>query len=68
MTILYRRTIEEMPARLEEIHHAEEEGVNFQFLASPIKFIGENGWLKRIKCQEMEFTMLALMAEKSRAN
>ncbi|MEK7627316.1 MAG: NADPH-dependent glutamate synthase [Patescibacteria group bacterium] len=55
VTILYRRTIEEMPARLEEIHHAEEEGVNFQFLASPIKFIGENGWLKRIKCQEMEF-------------
>lgn len=52
--LLYRRTKEEMPARLEEIHHAEEEGVEFLFLASPIRFVGENNWVKKIECQKME--------------
>ncbi|OWK27173.1 MAG: glutamate synthase (NADPH), homotetrameric [Parcubacteria group bacterium GW2011_GWA2_38_13b] len=54
VAILYRRTIEEMPARTEEVHHAKEEGIIFQFLTSPIRFIGENGWLKRIECRKME--------------
>lgn len=53
--IVYRRSRKEMPARNEEIHHAEQEGVEFQFLTSPIRFIGdENGWVKQMECIKME--------------
>lgn len=41
VTLVYRRTIQEAPARIEEIHHAEEEGINFLWLTSPLKIIGE---------------------------
>lgn len=52
--ILYRRTEEEMPARYEEIIHAKEEGVIFDLLVSPIRFIGdENGKIKAIELQRM---------------
>jgi len=53
--IIYRRTAEEMPARREEVVHAEEEGVEFAFLASPLEFIGDDkGWLKSVRLQCME--------------
>lgn len=53
--IVYRRSKEEMPARLEEIRNAEEEGVLFQFLATPVRFIGdEKGWVKQMECIRME--------------
>jgi glutamate synthase (NADPH/NADH) small chain len=53
--VLYRRTRREMTAREEEICHAEEEGVNFMFLVSPKRFIGdENGNLKAIELEKME--------------
>jgi glutamate synthase (NADPH/NADH) small chain len=53
--ILYRRTEKEMPARIEEIHHAKQEGVIFNILTNPIEFIGdEKGQLKTVKCLEME--------------
>lgn len=49
--IVYRRSREEMPARAEEIHHAEEEGVRFELLTSPVAFHGDgNGWVKEIEC------------------
>jgi glutamate synthase (NADPH/NADH) small chain len=52
--ILYRRTEEEMPARFEEIIHAKEEGVIFDLLVSPIRFIGdENGKVRGIELQKM---------------
>jgi glutamate synthase (NADPH/NADH) small chain len=52
---VYRRSREEMPARGEEIHHAEEEGIQFFFLHNPIRFIGDDeGWLKAIELQEMK--------------
>ncbi len=55
VTIVYRRSREEMPARAEELHHAEEEGVKFQLLTNPVEFIGdENGWLQRMRCIRME--------------
>ncbi|MBC7321253.1 NADPH-dependent glutamate synthase [bacterium] len=54
VTILYRRSREELPARLEEIKRAEEEGVNFIFLATPLAFSGSNGWVDAVECQEME--------------
>jgi glutamate synthase (NADPH/NADH) small chain len=44
-----------MPARAEEIEHAEQEGVQMRFLASPIEFVGdEEGWLRAAICQQME--------------
>lgn len=53
--IVYRRSEAEMPARLEEIHHAKEEGINFKFLNNPIRVIGdENGKVKGLECVEME--------------
>ena len=51
----YRRAREQLPARTEEIHHAEQEGVKFHFLTSPVKFIGdENGCVKAMECIKME--------------
>ena len=53
--IVYRRSREEMPARDEEIHHAEEEGVIFQLLSNPAEFHGNsNNWLKEVECVQME--------------
>ncbi len=53
--IIYRRSRSELPARLEEIENAEEEGVIFDFLTNPVKYIGdENGWVKEIECLRME--------------
>jgi len=53
--IVYRRSRQEMPARIEEIHHAEQEGVEFVLLAAPLNFIGDNdGRLKGLRCQRME--------------
>jgi glutamate synthase (NADPH) small chain len=52
--IIYRRTEVEMPARKEEVHHAKEEGVQFIMLTAPVEYIGENGWVKGMRCQRME--------------
>lgn len=53
--VIYRRTAVEMPARREEVIHAEEEGIDFVFLAAPLEFCGdERGWLKSVKLQRME--------------
>jgi len=53
--ICYRRTEKEMPARIEEIKHAKEEGVEFKFLVAPLELIGdEQGNLKQVKLQLME--------------
>lgn len=53
--IIYRRSKEELPARHEEAENAEEEGVIFDYLTLPIRYIGdENGWLKGIECIRME--------------
>ena len=55
VTIVYRRGREEMPARLEEIHHAEEEGIQFKLLCNPVEILGDqDGWVSQIKCVEME--------------
>ena len=56
VTIVYRRTEKELPARREEVEHAMEEGIKFKFLANPTEIIGENGWVKEIVCQEMELS------------
>ncbi|NUN07877.1 MAG: NADPH-dependent glutamate synthase [Ignavibacteriaceae bacterium] len=53
--IVYRRSEVEMPARVEEVHHAKEEGIEFIMLTNPLEFIGdEQGWLRGAKLQKME--------------
>jgi glutamate synthase (NADPH/NADH) small chain len=53
--IYYRRTQKEMPARIEEIHHAEEEGVKFTFLVAPTEILGnDEGWVRGMVLQRME--------------
>jgi glutamate synthase (NADPH/NADH) small chain len=55
VSIVYRRSREEMPARAEELHHAEEEGIDFKLLTNPVKVIGdEKGWIKGVECIKME--------------
>ncbi len=54
-TLVYRRSQAEMPARLEEVHHAQEEGIEFRMLTNPVEFIGdEKGWLTGARCVRME--------------
>jgi glutamate synthase (NADPH/NADH) small chain len=43
-----------MPARKEEIHHGEQEGIEFLLLTNPTRFLGNNGWLVGMECQKME--------------
>lgn len=51
VSILYRRTEKELPARVEEVGHAKEEGIHFQMLTAPIEIISDgNGWVKACKC------------------
>lgn len=53
--IVYRRSMDELPARAEEVHHAEEEGIIFKLLTNPFEIIGdEKGFVKGIRCVEME--------------
>jgi glutamate synthase (NADPH) small chain len=54
-TLVYRRSRKEMPARIEEVHHAEEEGVIFQLLTNPLAILGDDkGWVRALLCQRME--------------
>jgi glutamate synthase (NADPH) small chain len=54
VTIVYRRGLDELPARREEIHHAMEEGITFRLLSNPVRITGENGWVTGMECIEME--------------
>ncbi|MGL4362305.1 MAG: NADPH-dependent glutamate synthase, partial [Cellulosilyticaceae bacterium] len=51
--IIYRRGEEELPARLEEIHHAKEEGIIFKLLCNPTQIHGKDGYVSEIECVEM---------------
>ncbi len=54
-TIVYRRSRTEMPARAEEIHHAEEENIKFEMLTAPVEVLGDNaGWVRGLKCIRMQ--------------
>lgn len=53
--VVYRRSREEMPTRIEEVENAEEEGIRFKFLSNPVRFFGdEHGWVKGMECIAME--------------
>jgi glutamate synthase (NADPH/NADH) small chain len=52
--IVYRRGHDELPARAEEVHHAEQEGIRFEFLSAPVEVLGdEAGWVRALKCARM---------------
>lgn len=54
-TLVYRRSRAEMPARLEEVHHAEQEGIEFLLLTNPLRIEGDaRGWVRALVCQRME--------------
>jgi glutamate synthase (NADPH/NADH) small chain len=53
--IVYRRSRKEVPAREEEVHHAEEEGITFDFLTNPVEIYGDDkGWVSGMRCIRME--------------
>ena len=53
--IIYRRGKDELPARREEVHHAEQEGVRFELLAAPLEILGDaEGWVRGLRCIRME--------------
>lgn len=52
--IIYRRSMKELPARAEEVHHAREEGIVFDILINPKEILGQDGWVKGLKCVRME--------------
>ncbi|MCR5222476.1 MAG: NADPH-dependent glutamate synthase [Lachnospiraceae bacterium] len=55
VSIVYRRSEEELPARVEEVHHAKEEGIKFELLTNPVEIlVDENGWVCGMKCVRME--------------
>lgn len=56
--MIYRRSFNELPARLEEVHHAMDEGVGFELCTDPVRIIGEDGWVKAVECLRMELCEL----------
>lgn len=57
VTIVYRRTEKELPARAEEVEHAKEEGIRFCFLTNPVEITSdEHGWVKGVICERMELS------------
>jgi len=54
VSIVYRRSEKELPARLEEVHHAKEEGIDFQLLTAPTAVLGKDGWVTGLQCIRME--------------
>ena len=55
VTVAYRRTEKELPARVEEVHHAKQEGIIFRMLTNPVAILGdERGWVRGIRCISME--------------
>jgi glutamate synthase (NADPH/NADH) small chain len=52
--IVYRRSRQEVPARAEEVHHAEEEGIVFDFLTNPVEILGSEGYVTGMRCVRME--------------
>jgi glutamate synthase (NADPH/NADH) small chain len=55
VVVVYRRTKAEMPARAEEVHHAEQEGIEFELLAAPLEILGtDKRWVRALRCIRME--------------
>ena len=62
--IVYRRSEAELPARVEEVHHAKEEGIIFHLLTNPTEILeDEKGWVKGMKCVRMELSLIHICME-----
>ncbi len=57
-TIIYRRSMTELPARAEEVHHAREEGVAFKLCTNPVGIVGDEGWVRTVECVRMDLCEL----------
>jgi len=57
-TIVYRRSMTELPARREEVHHAEAEGVRFELCTNPVRILGEDGEVRAVECVRMDLCEL----------
>lgn len=56
VTVVYRRTENELPARKEEVEHAKEEGIKFSFLTNPLEIKGKDGWVESVICEKMQLS------------
>ena len=56
VTVVYRRTEKELPARREEVEHAMEEGIAFKFLTNPLEIKGKDGWVDGVVCEQMKLS------------
>ncbi len=65
VVLVYRRSLAELPARKEEVHHAEEEGIRFELCTNPVRIIGEKGLVKAIECVRMDLCELDASGRKS---
>jgi glutamate synthase (NADPH/NADH) small chain len=58
VTLVYRRSMVELPAREEEVHHAEEEGVRFELCTNPVRIVGKDGVVDAVECVRMDLCEL----------
>ena len=65
VVMIYRRSLAELPARKEEVHHAREEGVRFELCANPVRIMGEQGAVTAIECVRMDLCELDASGRKS---
>ena len=65
VVLVYRRSLAELPARKEEVHHAQEEGVRFELCTNPVRIVGEKGLVKAIECVRMDLCELDASGRKS---
>ena len=65
VVLVYRRSLAELPARKEEVHHAQEEGIRFELCTNPVRIVGEKGLVKAIECVRMDLCELDASGRKS---
>jgi len=64
-TMIYRRSLAELPARKEEVHHAQEEGIRFELCANPVRITGDGGAVTAVECVRMDLCELDASGRKS---
>jgi glutamate synthase (NADPH/NADH) small chain len=65
VVMIYRRSLAELPARKEEVHHAREEGIRFELCTNPVRIIGEQGTVTAVECVRMDLCELDASGRKS---
>ena len=65
VVMIYRRSLTELPARKEEVHHAQEEGIRFELCTNPVRIIGEQGAMTAIECVRMDLCELDASGRRS---